>query len=186
MKKMGIQTSLATSQEYSVDGGEFKPYNPALTLGGLEVGVTPLEMSHAYLTLARDGERVSGTLASAGDGPLAISQVKDSAEGDPVETNDGKDGQNEIQTERVLAEETATTEKSVLETVRLRRHRRPRRLRRLRLGQDRHHREQRRRLVLRGHARTSPPASGSATPRATRRWRPSTPAPPSTAAPIPP
>ena len=116
-KKMGIQTPLGTEAEYSVEGGEFTPYNPALTLGGLEVGVTPLEMAHAYLTLARDGERVSGTLASSNRGPLAISQVKDAADGEPVETNDGEDGQNEIQTERALAEETATTEKSVLESV---------------------------------------------------------------------
>jgi penicillin-binding protein 1A len=119
MKKMGIQTNLSTDTEYSVDGGDFQPYNPALTLGGLETGVTPLEMTHAYLTLARDGERVSGTLASSNDGPLAISQVKTALgpEGEVVETNDGTEGQNEIQTERVLSEETTTTEKSVLETV---------------------------------------------------------------------
>jgi penicillin-binding protein 1A len=119
-KKMGIQTPLTASEaEYSVDGSDFEPYNPALTLGGLEVGVTPLEMTHAFLTLARDGERVSGTLASSSGGPLAISQVRDAPppEGELVETNEGKDGQNEVQTERVLSEVTATTEKSVLESV---------------------------------------------------------------------
>ena len=45
--------------EYSIDGGPFEPYNPALILGGLEIGVTPLEMAHAYKTLANDGQRVS-------------------------------------------------------------------------------------------------------------------------------
>jgi penicillin-binding protein 1A len=118
-RRMGIQTDLSTKTEYSVDGGDFEPYNPALTLGGLEVGVTPLEMTHAFATLARGGERVTGTLAGSNDGPLAISQVKTATgpDGEVVETNDGTEGQNEVQTERVLSEETAGTAKSVLETV---------------------------------------------------------------------
>ena len=37
--------------------------NPAMVLGGLEPGVTPLEWTYAYTTLANDGDRVSGTLA---------------------------------------------------------------------------------------------------------------------------
>ena len=32
------------------------PYNPALILGGLKTGVTPLEMAHAYNTLAENGQ----------------------------------------------------------------------------------------------------------------------------------
>ena len=44
-----------------------------MTLGGLEVGVTPLEMSYAYTTLANDGERVSGSLASQKGGPSGSS-----------------------------------------------------------------------------------------------------------------
>ncbi len=38
--------------QYSIADGPFEPYNPALILGGLETGVTPLEMAHAYNTLA--------------------------------------------------------------------------------------------------------------------------------------
>ena len=34
--------------------------NPAMTLGGLEEGVTPLEMAYAYSTIANSGVRVSG------------------------------------------------------------------------------------------------------------------------------
>ncbi len=46
---MGITTPLST--------------NPAMTIGGLTVGVTPLDMAHAYETIAHGGERVSGTMA---------------------------------------------------------------------------------------------------------------------------
>src|SRR5215216_963196 len=62
--KMGIQTDLSTTDsKYSINGSPFEPYNPALILGGLENGVTPLEMAHAYETLAHDGQIVSGTMA---------------------------------------------------------------------------------------------------------------------------
>ena len=44
--KMGITTPLST--------------NPAMTIGGLTVGVTPLDMAHAYETIAHNGDRVSG------------------------------------------------------------------------------------------------------------------------------
>ena len=49
---MGITTPLST--------------NPAMTIGGLTVGVTPLDMAHAYETIAHGGRRVSGTLAENG------------------------------------------------------------------------------------------------------------------------
>ena len=56
-QKLGIETPLETSgAKYSIQGGPFQPYNPALVLGGLETGVTPLEMATAYATLANDGE----------------------------------------------------------------------------------------------------------------------------------
>ena len=45
--RMGITTPLST--------------NPAMTIGGLTVGVTPLDMAHAYETIAHGGQRVSGT-----------------------------------------------------------------------------------------------------------------------------
>ena len=44
-RRMGVRTPLST--------------NPAMVLGGLKVGVTPLEMAKAYETLAHDGERVT-------------------------------------------------------------------------------------------------------------------------------
>jgi penicillin-binding protein 1A len=60
--RMGIDTKLST--------------NPAMTLGGLKEGVTPLEMGYAYSTIANKGERVSGTLAAGGDGPVGLEEVE--------------------------------------------------------------------------------------------------------------
>jgi len=57
-ENMGIRTQLST--------------NPAMLLGGLKEGVTPLEMAYAYSTIANDGERVSGSLAPNETGPVAI------------------------------------------------------------------------------------------------------------------
>ena len=58
--RMGITTPLST--------------NPAMTIGGLTVGVTPLDMAHAYETIAHGGERVSGSMALA-DEPVGIQEV---------------------------------------------------------------------------------------------------------------
>jgi penicillin-binding protein 1A len=62
-QNMGIRTELST--------------NPAMLLGGLKEGVTPLEMAYAYSTLANDGMRVSGDLAPDQTGPVAIQSVED-------------------------------------------------------------------------------------------------------------
>ena len=63
--RWGSRRTSRPSREYSIDGGPFEPYNPALILGGLETGVTPLEMAYAYLTLQHNGELVSGTMADS-------------------------------------------------------------------------------------------------------------------------
>jgi penicillin-binding protein 1A len=60
-RRMGIRTDLST--------------NPAMLLGGLEEGVTPLEMAYAYSTLANEGLKVSGTLAPNKKGPVAIREI---------------------------------------------------------------------------------------------------------------
>ncbi|HWH45335.1 MAG TPA: transglycosylase domain-containing protein, partial [Thermoleophilaceae bacterium] len=61
-KTMGIRTKVST--------------NPAMTLGGLSTGVTPLEMAYAYSVIANDGKRVCGSLASSKCGPVAIERVR--------------------------------------------------------------------------------------------------------------
>ena len=38
--------------------------NPSMVIGGLQIGVTPLDMAHAYETIANDGQLTYGTLSS--------------------------------------------------------------------------------------------------------------------------
>ncbi|HEY5342768.1 MAG TPA: transglycosylase domain-containing protein [Solirubrobacteraceae bacterium] len=98
--EMGITTPLST--------------NPAMTIGGLTVGVTPLDMAHAYETIAHGGERVSGTLAKD-DAPVGVQEVQ---AGSGQSLPDGaKVDKNVVETKRVLPPEIAATETSVLETV---------------------------------------------------------------------
>jgi penicillin-binding protein 1A len=92
--RMGIQTKLST--------------NPAMVLGGLTEGVTPLEMAYAYSTIANKGRRVSGSLAAGDDGPVAIKRVeglKDEAI------------KNERETTRVFSEATGNTMHTLLQSV---------------------------------------------------------------------
>ncbi|HWX87706.1 MAG TPA: transglycosylase domain-containing protein [Solirubrobacteraceae bacterium] len=96
---MGITTPLST--------------NPAMTIGGLKVGVTPLDMAHAYETIAHGGERVSGSLVSDFQ-PVGIQEV--SAGGHTLSDGLHTD-RNTVITRRVLPPEVASTETSVLETV---------------------------------------------------------------------
>jgi penicillin-binding protein 1A len=126
--EMGIQSDLSTETRYSIDGAPFEPYNPALILGGLETGVTPLEMAYAYSTLGRSGARIGGTMDSEPGkdlGPVGILEVHEYPEeegDDPLQTDivadktDGS-GENEVQTEQVLDEAAADTAVDVLETV---------------------------------------------------------------------
>jgi penicillin-binding protein 1A len=97
--KMGITTPLST--------------NPAMTIGGLTVGVTALDMAHAYETIAHDGRRVSGTLADDG-APVAIQEVDAGSHTLP----DGNHHDvNHVKTKPVLPPGVASTETSMLETV---------------------------------------------------------------------
>jgi len=95
--------------------------NPAMILGGLENGVTPLEMAYAYNTLANEGARVSGTLGSRGNGkgPVAIEEITAKSDGDtePVPDNTGASGENEKTSEQVVDPAVATTATDILHTV---------------------------------------------------------------------
>jgi penicillin-binding protein 1A len=97
--QMGITTPLST--------------NPAMTIGGLTVGVTPLDMAHAYETIAHGGRRVSGTLTEAG-APVSIQEV--AAGGHTLPDGAHRDV-NRVQTQPVLPAAVAATETSMLETV---------------------------------------------------------------------
>jgi penicillin-binding protein 1A len=97
--KMGITTPLST--------------NPAMTIGGLTVGVTPLDMAHAYETIAHGGRRVSGSMAHVGD-PVGIQEVE--SPGRALPDGSHRDT-NRVQTKAVLPASVAQTETSMLETV---------------------------------------------------------------------
>jgi penicillin-binding protein 1A len=91
--EMGIRTELST--------------NPAMLLGGLEEGVTPLEMAYAYSTLANEGRRVSGTLAPNDTGPVAIKEV----------VGPGADKENKPIEERVFPKKVGQVAKDLLSLV---------------------------------------------------------------------
>ncbi len=92
-QRMGIKTKVSD--------------NPAMTLGGLKEGVTPLEMAFAYSTIANRGVKVSGSLASYDGGPVAIQKV-DGA---------GKDDENEARRQRVFPANVADTAQELLAGV---------------------------------------------------------------------
>ncbi len=86
--------------------------NPAMVLGGLREGVTPLGWAYAYSTIANDGSRVSGTLAPVpGDSPVAYTRVTDQ-NGHTI-----KGGDNHAIHTQVLPSGVVSQAKSILETV---------------------------------------------------------------------
>ncbi|HZB05825.1 MAG TPA: transglycosylase domain-containing protein [Thermoleophilaceae bacterium] len=93
-QRMGIRTELST--------------NPAMLLGGLTEGVTPLEMAYAYSTIANDGVRVSGSLAPNETGPVAIQSV---------EERNGKVVENDTRKERVFPGQVGQVAKDMLSLV---------------------------------------------------------------------
>jgi penicillin-binding protein 1A len=96
--RLGAQTHLST--------------NPAMVLGGLKEGVTPLEWTYVFTTIANDGKRLSGTLApDPGHSPVAYTQVTDQ-DGDTI-----KNGDNDSIEKQVLPEEVAQETKSILHSV---------------------------------------------------------------------
>ena len=86
--------------------------NPAMVLGGLKIGVTPLGWTYAYSTLGNNGDRVSGTLAPRpGNSPVAYTEVTD-GDGNVI-----KGGDNDSTHEQVVDESVALEAKRILETV---------------------------------------------------------------------
>jgi penicillin-binding protein 1A len=85
--------------------------NPAMVLGGLKEGVSPLGWAYAYSTLGNNGDRISGSLAPRpGDSPLAFEEV--TKNGKPI-----KGGENKPIHHQVFDQEIAEEEKGILETV---------------------------------------------------------------------
>ena len=97
-----------------------------MTLGGLKQGVTPLDMAHAYSTLADHGRLTYGTLSpGAGNrphqvapGPVGIESITRLGGDKPVELPDGEPAVNRRRTRKVLdpgvADTVATGMRSVV------------------------------------------------------------------------
>ncbi|MGI9557442.1 MAG: transglycosylase domain-containing protein, partial [Solirubrobacterales bacterium] len=113
---LGADKVAATANDLGIDSN--LGTNPALILGGLKNGVTPLELAYAYTTIANDGDRVSGTLGSRGngEGPVAIKRIEDQ-NGDPVADDLGGSGANEVTRKRVIEQSTAETTRNILASV---------------------------------------------------------------------
>jgi len=92
--KMGIRTPIST--------------NYAMTLGGLRQGVTPLDMAHAYETLAAGGNRVYGTLGAEEKGPVGIEEVRKPGN-DP--------DRNQRRRDQVLKRNLAAVQRGIMATV---------------------------------------------------------------------
>jgi penicillin-binding protein 1A len=88
-------------------------HNYAITLGGLKEGVTPLDMAHAYQTIARHGRLVSGTLGAAKNGPVGIHKVE-APKGEHVARLPEV---NKTRYVRVVPEAVANTETQILASV---------------------------------------------------------------------
>ncbi len=86
--------------------------NPAMVLGGLKEGVSPLGWTYAYSTIANNGNRVSGTLGpDPGDSPIGYTEVTDS-NGHPI-----KGGDNQPLHKQVVSPSVDSEAKHILETV---------------------------------------------------------------------
>ena len=100
-EEMGIQTDVST--------------NPSMVLGAIDPGVSPLEMAHAYQTIATGGERIGGNLdASLGPNnrpedlsPVAIDKVTD-PKGEEI-------AEDKVRKLRVLSPGVADTMKDILQ-----------------------------------------------------------------------
>ncbi|MGI8512745.1 MAG: transglycosylase domain-containing protein [Solirubrobacteraceae bacterium] len=93
-REMGIRTPIST--------------NYAMTLGGLKQGVTPLDMAHAFQTLANGGQRISGSLGAPQQGPVGIVSVEDPR---------GRVTKNREVRQKVFSKQLAETETEMLRGV---------------------------------------------------------------------
>jgi penicillin-binding protein 1A len=112
-ERMGIRTDVSS--------------NWAMTLGGLEEGVSPLDMAHAYETFASGGDLVYGSLSPGSDnpraerapGPVGIRRIEheDDDEWQPITLPDGERAINRRKTRNVLEQSVAEQVASLLQNV---------------------------------------------------------------------
>ena len=76
-KKMGIETDLSTELRVLDQRRPLRALQPGADPRRARDRGHPLEMAHAYNTLAADGRRLSGTMAASSGGPVGILEVTD-------------------------------------------------------------------------------------------------------------
>jgi penicillin-binding protein 1A len=112
VRRMGIRTPVS--------------HNWAMILGGLEEGVTPLDMAHAYETFARKGNLTYGSLSPGSlgkgkpvPGPVGIRSIsrKDDGKLEPIRLPNGDKAKNQVKTRRVLDEGIANSVGTILQGV---------------------------------------------------------------------
>jgi penicillin-binding protein 1A len=111
-KTIGDRTASIAATAHKMGYSGKLSTNPAMVLGGLDPGVTPLGWTYAYSTLGNNGDRVSGTLAPRpGDSPVSFTEVTDE-DGNVI-----KGGDNDSTHDQVIDENVALEAKRILETV---------------------------------------------------------------------
>jgi penicillin-binding protein 1A len=108
-ERMGIRTKVS--------------HNYAMTLGGLNRGVTPLDMAHAYETFASGGDLIYGTLSPGADnarddtapGPVGIDRIERG--GEAIKLPNGDEAVNHKKRRNVLEHSVATEVGSLLQSV---------------------------------------------------------------------
>ncbi|HEU0317396.1 MAG TPA: penicillin-binding transpeptidase domain-containing protein, partial [Solirubrobacteraceae bacterium] len=110
--RVGIEAGTAKIANLAKAAGIRTPVstNYAMTLGGLHTGVTPLDMAHAYETIAHDGQRVYGTLGAPSEGPVGIHSVTHIPGQSQADVN-------KIRLVRVIPSAVVQTEQSMLHNV---------------------------------------------------------------------
>jgi len=109
-RRMGIRTPVS--------------HNWAMTLGGLKQGVTPLDMAHAYSTIAAHGKLTYGSMSPGADnrprqvapGPVGIESIS-ASNGQPVPLPGGGDAVNRKRTRTVLSPAVADSVAGAMQTV---------------------------------------------------------------------
>ncbi len=97
-RKLGIRTPVST--------------NPSMTLGGVREGFSPLDMAHAYETVANDCKRVyNPKLGAPHEGPIGIHMVRDS-DGKVIDVN-----VRSLVQRQVVPSDIASTATTMLEGV---------------------------------------------------------------------
>jgi penicillin-binding protein 1A len=110
-RRMGIRSHLS--------------HNYAMTIGGLKEGVTPLDMAHAYETIAQHGRLTYGSMSTGANdrpnqvapGPVGVESISRLSGNKTVTLPDGKPAIDQTRTRRVVSSDVADRVAEAMQTV---------------------------------------------------------------------